>query len=367
MFRLDAESIEDLSIGSAVLGTGGGGDPHIGKLITIEAINRYGPVEVIPADALDDDDPVIVVGMSGAPTVMTEKLPGGHELDIVYELATRQSNRAPRASISSEIGGINSLFPVVMAARAGIPLIDGDGRGRATPQIDITTWNAGGAHFGPLFVIDEKGNELRIDGVNNTWQEKIMRQAIVAMGGSVFRSQVMSGADIKTTSVHGTISLALAIGRAIRGLDDKQRHWYERLRDACDALKLFEGKVISIDRRISGGWVRGHAVLSSLDGGDDQQARLDFQNEHVIVRVGHDGSYPRILATIPDLIAVLDSETGTPITTEGMRFGMRVIIIGIPCHPLWRTPRGLELANPRYFGWDIDYVPIEDRLAAYGS
>ena len=41
MFRLDAESIEDLSIGSAVLGTGGGGDPHIGKLITIEAINRY--------------------------------------------------------------------------------------------------------------------------------------------------------------------------------------------------------------------------------------------------------------------------------------------------------------------------------------
>jgi DUF917 family protein len=186
------------------------------------------------------------------------------------------------------------------------------------------------------------------------------------MGGSVFRSQVMSGADIKATSVHGTISLALAIGRAIRGLNDKQRHWYERLRDACDALKLFEGKVISIDRRISGGWVRGHAVLSSLDGGDDQQARLDFQNEHVIVRAGRDGSFPRILATIPDLIAVLDSETGTPITTEGMRFGMRVIIIGIPCHPLWRTPRGLELANPRYFGWDIDYVPIEDRLAASG-
>lgn len=94
---LDADLIEDLSIGSAVLGTGGGGDPYIGKLIAIEAVNRYGPVEVIPASALDDDDQVIVVGMSGAPTVITEKIPGGHELDIVFNMATTFSGRMPRA------------------------------------------------------------------------------------------------------------------------------------------------------------------------------------------------------------------------------------------------------------------------------
>ncbi|MDR0359838.1 MAG: DUF917 domain-containing protein, partial [bacterium] len=29
----------------------------------------------------------------------------------------------------------------------------------------------------------------------------------------------------------------------------------------------------------------------------------------------------------------------------------------------WRTPRGLELVGPRYFGYDFDYVPLEERLA----
>ena len=32
-------------------------------------------------------------------------------------------------------------------------------------------------------------------------------------------------------------------------------------------------------------------------------------------------------ATVPDLIAVLDSETGEPITTEALRYGMRVAVI----------------------------------------
>ena len=61
---------------------------------------------------------------------------------------------------------------------------------------------------------------------------------------------------------------------------------------------------------------------------------------------------------------MLDSETGEPITTEEMRYGFRVTVIAAPCDPRWRTPAGLELVGPRYFGYDIDYVPIEKRQAA---
>jgi DUF917 family protein len=46
-----------------------------------------------------------------------------------------------------------------------------------------------------------------------------------------------------------------------------------------------------------------------------------------------------------------------------LRYGQRVTVIGIPCQPIWRTPRGLTLAGPRYFRWDIDYIPIEQRMA----
>ena len=66
--------------------------------------------------------------------------------------------------------------------------------------------------------------------------------------------------------------------------------------------------------------------------------------------------------TVPDLIAVLDIDTGSPITTEGLRYGMRVAVITFPCAPKWRTPKGLELVGPRYFGYDVDYVPIEERF-----
>ncbi len=51
-----------------------------------------------------------------------------------------------------------------------------------------------------------------------------------------------------------------------------------------------------------------------------------------------------------------------PITTERLRYGLRVTVIGILCSPLWRTPEGLKVVGPRYFGYDIDYVPIEVKM-----
>jgi DUF917 family protein len=67
-----------------------------------------------------------------------------------------------------------------------------------------------------------------------------------------------------------------------------------------------------------------------------------------------------IMVSVPDLITVLDTETGEPITTESLRYGFRVTVLGIPCNEKWRTPEGLELVGPRYFGYDIDWVPVEE-------
>ena len=67
---------------------------------------------------------------------------------------------------------------------------------------------------------------------------------------------------------------------------------------------------------------------------------------------------------MPDLIVVMDAETGGPITTEELRYGFRVVVIGAPCVPAWRTAEGLALVGPRYFGYDIDFVPVEERFPA---
>jgi len=39
-------------------------------------------------------------------------------------------------------------------------------------------------------------------------------------------------------------------------------------------------------------------------------------------------------------------------------------VIATPCDRRWRTAAGLELAGPRYFGYEIDYVPVEQRFGA---
>jgi DUF917 family protein len=83
---------------------------------------------------------------------------------------------------------------------------------------------------------------------------------------------------------------------------------------------------------------------------------LHFQNEHLIAEL--DGTP---VVTTPDLIMVLDRETGEPVTTESLRYGHRVSVVGAPSDERWHTPAGIELVGPRYFGYDIDPVRVAAR------
>jgi len=85
---------------------------------------------------------------------------------------------------------------------------------------------------------------------------------------------------------------------------------------------------------------------------------VSFQNENLVAWL--DGE---VVAAVPDLITIIDAETGDAITTERLRYGFRVIVLGIPCDEKWRTPAGVELGGPRHFGYDFDFVPLE-QLAA---
>ena len=90
--------------------------------------------------------------------------------------------------------------------------------------------------------------------------------------------------------------------------------------------------------------------------------RLSVQNEHLVaVRDG------RVVASVPDLIMVLDSDSAEPVTTEEIRYGFRVSVLAAPCDPRWRTEAGLALVGPRYFGYDFDFIGVEERLSAEGG
>jgi DUF917 family protein len=93
--------------------------------------------------------------------------------------------------------------------------------------------------------------------------------------------------------------------------------------------------------------------------GEDAESNLliQFQNENLVAI--KDGE---VVCSVPDLISILDVDTGLPITTEYLRYGFRVVVVGMPSNEKWRTPEGLKVVGPRYFGYDIDYIPIEERM-----
>ena len=105
---LTADDMEKLAIGATILGTGGGGDPYIGKLMAIQAIEEYGPVRLIDVEDVPDDELVIPTAMMGAPTVMLEKIPNGSELVKAFRAIEDFMGRKAAATISAEAGGLNS-------------------------------------------------------------------------------------------------------------------------------------------------------------------------------------------------------------------------------------------------------------------
>jgi DUF917 family protein len=353
---LSVDDIDSLAVGAAVLGTGGGGDPYLGKLMAKQAIMEKGNVRLIDLEELPDDKLVVPSAMMGAPAVLLEKLPNGEEPQTAVRAIESYTGKKAYATISLEAGGINSTIPVYTAARLGLPLVDADGMGRAFPEIPMVTFSIGGVKASPMICCDEKGNMVILETIDNAWVETLSRTVTVAMGlSSMISLYVMDGRTVKKHAIKGTISLAIEIGKRIIESSRGKRNPVDSILELTNGCRLFEGKVTDVQRDLTTGFVRGKAVFEGIDSCRGESFKLEFQNENLI---GFLNGEPA--AMVPDLITVLDIENGIPITTEQLKYGQRVVIIGMPCAPVWRTSEGLAQVGPRYFNYDVDYVPIED-------
>jgi uncharacterized protein len=355
---IDEAALEDLALGAAVLGTGGGGDPYIGKLMARQAIRDYGPVELYTLDELEDDDLVVPTAMMGAPTVMLEKMPNGDDIVHAFEAVGKYIGKPIKATMSIEAGGLNSVVPIYTAARLRMPMVDCDGMGRAFPEIQMVTHTIFGISATPMAMSDERGNTVLMETINNNWTETFARSITVNMGAmAMIALYAATVRELKEAAIQGTMSRAQEIGSVIRRARVQEDNPVDTVREAVGGYLVFEGKISDVQRRTEGGFAKGDAFMDGIDAYAGQRLQLSFQNEHLAVRIND-----QFVVTVPDLIAVLDIDTGEPITTEGLRYGFRVAVIAFPCADKWRTDKGLALVGPRYFGYDIDYVPVEERL-----
>ncbi|MCP2166392.1 DUF917 domain-containing protein [Goodfellowiella coeruleoviolacea] len=355
---ITGDDLVDIARGAAILGTGGGGDPHIGRLLASAALREHGPVRLTPLAELPDDAQVLTVAMVGAPTVMVEKLPSIEQVGLSVATLAEYRGRPVTHIACAEAGGVNSLIPVVAAAQLGLPLVDADGMGRAFPEIQMVLPTLYDIRATPMSVADEKGNRLVVDAVDNHWAERLVRTATVEMGCSTMTSAfAMTGAQARQALVPDTLSLCAELGRLVGQARERHQDPVAAAVARLGGRRLFTGKVVDVLRRTSKGFARGEATLEGLGGDSGARLLIRFQNEHLVAeRVAGDGERAEVLASVPDLICTLDSESGEAVTTESLRFGHRVTVIAAPADPRWHSAGGLALAGPRYFGYDIDPV-----------
>jgi uncharacterized protein len=352
--EITLDELDDIARGAAVLGTGGGGDPYIGRLLAAASVREHGPVPLTTLDELPADAAVLPVAMMGAPTVMVEKLPSIEEIGLAARTLANYLGRELTHIACVEAGGVNSLIPVAAAAQLGLPLVDADGMGRAFPEIQMLLPTLYEIRATPMAITDEKGNRAILDTVDNHWAERLARSTTVEMGCStVISSYAMTGQQARDSLVPGTLSLCAELGHLIRKAQAEHADPVDAVVSRLDGRRLFTGKVIDVSRRTVTGFARGDARLAGTDDDSGSDLVLRFQNEHLVAE--RNG---KVLASVPDLICVLENDSGEAVTTESLRYGQRVTVIAAPADARWHTPAGLEIAGPRYFGYDIDPVGI---------
>jgi DUF917 family protein len=346
------DDLPALARGCAILGTGGGGQVETGTLTAARALREYGEVPVIPLSEVPDDGLILPLSVIGAPTVGYEMPLSGNEPGLIRAEVERLFGRPVSAVMSSEIGGSNGLEPIGWAARLGVPLVDAAGMGRAFPEVQMVAMYVADRPVNLVVLADVQGNVTTVRPVDGRWSERICRAVCVACGSSALMADyILTGAEARGAVVEGSVSAALRIGRAVQSGSEP----LAALRETLGATLLITGKIIDVERRTGGGFVRGSVVLDGTGDDRGRLLRLEIQNENLVAL--EDGA---LRACVPDLIAVVDTQTGDAISTELLRYGQRVSVLSWPCDPIWRTERGLETAGPRAFGYDLDYRPVEE-------
>ena len=105
------------------------------------------------------------------------------------------------------------------------------------------------------------------------------------------------------------------------------------------------------------GYYWGSHIIEGKGEFAGHRAEVVFKNENQLFYL--DGV---LQVSSPDLIMNVDVKTNGGRRNEDIEIGDELTILGRPCKKQLREPGMLKTLEPRHFGVDQDYVPIEEKL-----
>lgn len=350
MRQLTIDDLENLKVGSAVLGSGGGGDPSYALLMARYLMEQNGPIQVVSVDELCEEDLIVPLSLMGAPLIMMERILSGKELETLLQTIEKRLGRKPTVLMAAEIGGANAFTPLLAAAKLKLPVLDADGIGRAFPELQMSSCYLKNLPATPAVMADCLGNSVVIETSDAKTLERIARSVTVSLGSScAVAFYLMQGRKVPGAVVEGTLSQAIAWGSAITDARQSGKDPVQALIDEAQGTVIAKGTLIDIDQTVQDGFLQGSATI--LEG--NEKVTLFYQNEFLLAKRGE-----TLLASTPDLIVLLEENSGTPLMSEGLRYGIQVVLVSIPAPAIWKTEEGLALVGPEVFGYKQQEVII---------
>ncbi len=364
---LTEQELVDMMMGSSIQASRGNNTASMVQRVK-EAIAQGRKFTLIAVEDVPDDWTTVTpagIGGGGAWEYVRERVKKQNLPTIpnssarAIEALSKHIGKKFNAVVRIEAAGA-TLSALMAASELGVPLVDACLSGRARPEVQQQVPWLIGIPSTPAALVTRFGDTIILDkAVDDFRSEDLARAIAVASGGGASMAMnAMSGRDLKRGgAITGAVSQAILLGRTAREAVAKGADPVAALVKAVNGFKLFQGTVTKAVGKGDRGFTWWDVELKGTGEYTGHTYRVWVKNENNVTWL--DG-IPDAMA--PDFIADLDPKTGDAHFGGDLgayREGAEVAIIGWPNSPLWRTPKGLEVFGPRHFGFDFDYVPIE--------
>ena len=351
MRLLNREEITDILIGCSILGTGGGGALKEGMDAVERELEAGRTFKLLDFSEVRDDCYYVNPYLCGTvvPDDQAVELSGQELPDPVTALEEYMKVEF-HGLLSIEYGGGNTGVAMAAAARMGKFMVDADAAGRAVPELQFSTYYIREQPIAPFSVSTIYGDAVIVQRVaDDARAEALSRFMAVGSNGLVgMADHPIRGDRLRTSVIPNALSHAEKVGRARRVACETGADPIQAILEAGNGRLLYQGTVTDDSHwEIKDGFTLGDIYLT--DKADGGQVRVWYKNENMIC--WKDG---KVVLTCPDLICVVNTADGMPVTNPNCLPGMELSVLAFPCHSLWKEPRALEILNPRFFGFDMD-------------
>jgi DUF917 family protein len=356
------------------MGTGGGGWAEEGMEVFTAALEEGLEIEWVDEDDISDDAWTITpYGMGTIAPTSPETKEEIDRLGLVDRLRQRSMEVAVRemeeymqvrigAIVPIELGASSTSIPLVTGARLGIPVVDGDYSGRAVPEEMQGTPYLYDKKGWPFTSVDRWGNVCIVkEACNLHMMERIGKMlSVAAYGECDMAAYLLPGHEMKQILVRDTLTKCLELGRTIRQARERAEDPVAASLKFTGGWLLFEGEVVKKEWEDRAGYMFGTTYIEGQGEFKGHALKVWFKNENHVSWLDDDP-----FVTSPDLVVIVDRTSGEGITNTLLQAGQEVAVIGVKGLEAFRSEKGLAGAGPRYFGFDIDYVPVEERMEGH--